>query len=276
MNSLVKKERYKLSMSEIHLLLKEAIEIIDHAAKETDSVYYLHAGTALGAIRHNDLIPWDEDADVIIPLPCYAKLIGYLRNNDLGKFRILYREQYSSKMQAKLVLKDQDEDLMCVDLFPLIGFPNDREKQIELDKKSARIRKIYANKRVRYSYSNSWIKKVLKDLFSLYYSFYSDQYLYRQFDKILYQYDFESSELVTNPCGKYSLKNVIPKSWYGSPILHNLGNKEYPIPQQIDKYLKHYYKNYMKVPLKDEQDTMMNKPKYFIGTKEQYNYVFNH
>ena len=136
------KERIKLSMDDIHLLLREAIEIIDQAAKDTGSVYYLHAGTALGAIRHNDLIPWDEDADVIVPLPCYDKLVGYLKNKDLGKFRILYREKYSSKMQAKLVLKDQDEDLMCVDLFPLIGFPKDKETQMELDKKFKTDRKV--------------------------------------------------------------------------------------------------------------------------------------
>lgn len=270
------KEKFRLSMNDIHLLLREAIEIIDKAAKETKSVYYLHAGTALGAIRHNDLIPWDEDADVIVPLPCYDKLVGYLKNKDLGKFRILYREKHSSKMQAKLVLKGQDEDLMCVDLFPLIGFPKDKETQIALDKKSSKIRRIYANKRVRYSPSSNFFKKILKNLYSFYYCFYSDSYLYRQFDKILYNCDYATTELVTNPCGKYSLKNVIPKSWYGTPTNHIFGQKSYPIPEKIDEYLRHYYKDYMKVPPKEEQDRMMNEPKYFIGTKEQYNYVFNH
>lgn len=271
-----RKERFRLSMDDIHLLLREAIEIIDQAAKETGSVYYLHAGTALGAIRHNDLIPWDEDADVIVPLPCYNKLVGYLKNHDLGKFRILYREKYSSKMQAKLVLKDQNEDLMCIDIFPLIGFPKDKEAQMDLDKKAATIRRIYANKRVRYSPSASIIKKILKDLFSFSYCFFSDNYLYRQFDKILYNCDFATSELVTNPCGKYSLKNVIPKDWYGTPTNHVLGGKSYPIPEKIDKYLKHYYKDYWKVPSREEQDRMLNEPKYYVGTKEQYEYVFNH
>lgn len=269
-------ERFKLTMDDIHLLLREAIEIIDQAAKETGSTYYLHAGTALGAIRHKDLIPWDEDADVIVPLPCYDKLVGYLKNKELGKFRILYREKYSTKMQAKLVLKDQHEDLMCIDLFPLIGFPEDKEEQKKLDLKSAKIRNIYANKRLRYSSSDSWWKKVLKDIYSFYYSLHSDKSLYRQFDEILYKYDFNTAKLVTNPCGKYSLKNVIPKEWYGTPAYHQLGAKEYPIPEHIEEYLTHYYKNYMKVPPKEEQDRLMNEPKYFVGTKEQYDYVFNH
>ena len=269
-------EKFKLSMEDIHLLLREAIEIIDQAAKATGATYYLHAGTALGAVRHNDLIPWDEDADVIIPITCYNDLVKYLQEKDLGKFRILYREKYSTKMQAKLVLKDQDEDLMCIDLFPLIGFPADKEKQKEIDDKSSKIRRIYANKRLRYSYSNAWWKKVLKDIYSFYFSLHSDKSLYRQFDEILYKYDFKEAELVTNPCGKYSLKNVIPKEWYGTPVYHQLGEKEYPIPEQIEKYLTHYYKDFMKVPPKEEQDRLMNEPKYFLGTKEQFNYVFNH
>lgn len=265
-----------LTMDEIHQLLREALSIIDSASKETGTVYYLHAGTALGAIRHCDLIPWDEDADVIIPLPGYIQLINYLKNKDLGKFNLLYREKRATRMQAKMVLKGQDEDLICVDLFPLIGFPKDKNEQVKLDSKAARIRRIYAYKRLEYTESSNFAKKLIKKIISLLLSVYTDKYLYSQFDYIMYKYDFESSELVTNPCGKYSLKNIIPKSWYGTPRYHEFGDAIYPIPSSIHEYLSHYYGEYLKVPSPEVQSEMVNNPKYFVGTQKQYNDVFSY
>lgn len=268
--------KISLTMDEIHQLLHEAIEIIDSVSKEIGVVYYLHAGTALGAVRHCDLIPWDEDADIIVPFSDYNRLIEYLKIKDLGKFHLLYREKKATRMQAKIVLKGQDEDLICVDLFPLIGFPKDKKEQMKLEKKAIRIRKIYAYKRLKYTKSSNCIKRLIKESISFLLSIYTDKYLYSQFDEILYMYDFDSSEFVTNPCGKYGLKNVVPKSWYGTPSYHKFGDGMYPIPSNIHEYLFHYYGEYMKVPSQEVQFEMINKSKYFFGTQKQYNDVFNY
>lgn len=47
-------------------LLLEMLADFDKICKEHDIHYQLFAGTALGAVRHQGFIPWDDDVDVIL------------------------------------------------------------------------------------------------------------------------------------------------------------------------------------------------------------------
>ncbi|MBR6159216.1 MAG: LicD family protein, partial [Lachnospiraceae bacterium] len=49
--------------SEVMKILEATINICDR----NDILYYAQAGTVLGAIRHHGPIPWDYDADIIVP-----------------------------------------------------------------------------------------------------------------------------------------------------------------------------------------------------------------
>lgn len=264
-------EKMYLNISDLHRLLIKMLKIIDDAAKKTSSKYYLHAGTALGAIRHHDLIPWDDDADVIIPIVDYRRMISYLGSQDLGIFKLLYREKNATRMQAKLVLKGQSEDLVCIDLFPMIGLPNNKKLQVKLDMISSRIRWIYMYKKLRLSKSDKLWKRVIKNCVSLPFCVFPDKLLYKWFDqKVLYKYEFEASQYVTNPCGKYGIKNIIPKKWYGEGGKGKINENYFPIPSDIERYLTHYYGDYLKCPDKFYQEKMISLKKEFTGTREEF------
>lgn len=60
----------KLQRVELDLLIS-----FDAFCKENDIEYFLEGGTALGAIRHQGFIPWDDDVDVGMFRDAFSKLV---------------------------------------------------------------------------------------------------------------------------------------------------------------------------------------------------------
>lgn len=64
------KEYLKESHRQLKILLKE----FDRVCTEYGLKYYLICGALIGAVRHKDLIPWDDDADVAMTRTDYEEL----------------------------------------------------------------------------------------------------------------------------------------------------------------------------------------------------------
>ncbi|MBQ8959020.1 MAG: LicD family protein [Bacteroidales bacterium] len=105
------KQKYSPDGSSLRILqlkMLEEVRILDKICKENGLTYYLSSGTALGAVRHQGFIPWDDDMDIALPEKDYCKLVSILRH-------------YKSE---KYVLHD-----CCSDFNYISGFPKFREKE---------------------------------------------------------------------------------------------------------------------------------------------------
>lgn len=69
----------KISPEERKTLLVNLLIIIDKICRDNGIKYSLIGGSLIGAIRHNGIIPWDDDIDIILFPDDYKRLIDLLK-----------------------------------------------------------------------------------------------------------------------------------------------------------------------------------------------------
>lgn len=115
----------------LHDALKELVEDFDQICNRAGVTFFLIYGTLLGAARHQDIIPWDDDVDLGMFRDDYEKLIMYFKNNNENGYALYCAETSKAHTQifAKLVRTDNKykglskyynhERGLCIDIFPL-------------------------------------------------------------------------------------------------------------------------------------------------------------
>ena len=105
------KEKYSPEGSALRGLQREMLDellVLDKVCKENGLTYYLSSGTALGAVRHQAFIPWDDDLDIALPEKDYHKLVAILSRFESDEY----------------VLHDRHSDFNYIN-----GFPKFRRKE---------------------------------------------------------------------------------------------------------------------------------------------------
>ena len=121
-----------IELKQLHNKILEIAEYFDQFCKENDIVYYLMGGTALGAMRHEGFIPWDDDFDVFMDSENYNKLLGiveekldnerfYFQREDTEEWGLYFskiRMNGTTFIEKDLINRDMHHgiyiDIMCL------------------------------------------------------------------------------------------------------------------------------------------------------------------
>jgi phosphorylcholine metabolism protein LicD len=70
------RDRYNTVIDKIRCISTNILSMIDHLSKQYNFNYFLAYGTLIGAVRHRDFIPWDDDIDIMMTQEDLYKLIA--------------------------------------------------------------------------------------------------------------------------------------------------------------------------------------------------------
>lgn len=265
----------KALQAKLHEIFRFAIELIEKKGLS----YWTCGGTTLGAVRHKNIIPWDDDIDIYMPREDYEKLMAD-RQELLGtKYRLftLGDKGYSSPF-AKLVdintswWETKKVPLVLgvfVDIFPLDFFDWSKEMITKEQYKSSRLYYRYYYTLCNFSHEEYW---------ALFKGFHFGD-LYRKLSAKLYSSEkalrllLEQEKKMAKANGhKYCVcftqweGRIFDAEWFDGYTSCDFNDYSVRNPKNSDSYLKLLYGDYMKLPPEDKRVSQHNQ--FYVNLKE--------
>ena len=229
--------------------------------------YFCAGGTAIGAVRHQGMIPWDDDIDVFMPRPDYDRFLKLAAHSMPEGYEVLspyatkdYPMYFAKMCNARTTLLE-NERIPCVfglyiDIFPLDGACDDVETCYREKRRFKRL----MNKLEAVSTHNSfgeyvglltkrreWGRFAVKTVAFCCRSWLR-QWLLKQMDSIAYGHDYALSSRVVTYSGAYQRQEIYPKAWLETPQMFAFEGLMVNLPHDYDAYLRHFFGDYMTLP----------------------------
>lgn len=231
--------------------------------------WFVCGGTAIGAVRHNDFIPWDDDIDIYMPRKDYNKLLSLKRDIESSTNLELLDIDDNGYTQwfAKFVDKGSTtiENMavpyvygVWVDVFPL-DFSS--KGLSEISDISVKYKELFL------SYQKSILPINIK---SILYSLKSFQFsstisniiahcskrrrsqLKKEFKLFVESLQYEKGYYMVSFCER---GRVFDPKWFESSEWVRFGNYQVRVPSGYDAYLKSVFGDYMRLPSEENRVT---------------------
>lgn len=135
----------------------EMLDEIDAFCRANNIRYSIAFGTLLGAIRHKGFIPWDDDVDIMMPLPDLIRFKETFKSENLEYMDVdsnMYFEFPFSRVVNKKTYSPTGVTFkaygICIDLYVIIGLPKDEDSFWKEAIKRYKIRENYRVWRSRF------------------------------------------------------------------------------------------------------------------------------
>ncbi len=248
-------------------IIIDCMQAFDRLCREHHIPYYCIGGTAIGVVRHQGMIPWDDDIDVGIPRPDYDRLLALCQTMNLGNYEMMTPQQEGypynfAKFCNKQTTLVEYANVPCmhgiyIDVFPIDGTAPTKEEAVRLVKRYTRWRNKINAALTRHTLKEffaltlkpgEWGRATVQILSVLLGRERMRKFILRRMNKIISTYDYKDATLIVNYNGFYAAREIFPKAW--SNKLIEMPFEGFPVymMEGYDNYLRNVYNDYMQLP----------------------------
>ena len=238
---------------------------IDDFCKTNQIRYYLSGGTCLGAVRHHGFIPWDSDADIMLPRANYLRFLCLFAEEFKGIYYVgsLYTDQtwhlqyaricdLNSELKSKTIKESRQG--VRVDVFPIDGLPEGRMSQIFYYKK-LKMLCMLRNSSIREGFLPQEQYRTIKKLAAIFTRLIGPVWFAKQMDRYAAGFDYNNSKYVGASLAiHYGAREIILKEYMDKEVRVLFVDREFPIPVGFHKYLTNLYDDYAVIPEDAEKE----------------------
>jgi len=255
-----------MTLEDVHKVLYDILVDIHEFCVKNDIKYSLSGGSLLGAVRHNGIIPWDDDIDIQMSRPEYERFIHTYKSK--RGYQLFSRElqgcedveiAFARVCEMEKTIVDtgvgpwrKEETGLWIDVFPMDGAPdNEKEAHRKISKMYFFWRILLVSRgRLPIVYSQAKGLKMKLRLFMkkcLAWCVPTD--FAQRYINMCQEYSFERSSYLANyTTMQYKFREWQPKSPMEKFVLHKFEDGEFYIMEDYNTSLSHLYGNYMELP----------------------------
>ena len=269
-------------LSDIQQETLNLLRIFDGFCREHQISYFIAGGTLLGAVRHRGFIPWDDDADVVMPRSEYEKFRRQLAQHPVhGCFFIAGDEEpgnphthsrfctrESNFFAREMPLAELNRSL-GIDVFILDGAPDCFIKRMIHHWMTffyLHAALLFANgSSGRRMFGKFLLMLMLKPFFSL-------EKLKSKSRDWTCRYSDKPTRYLVCPGGRYGYKKeLFPREMFASFIELEFEDIKLPAPENFKEYLTgHYGQDHLQIP-----DPIPVVEKHYIRNEEHHTADFS-
>lgn len=261
----------KMTDSEMKQCLINNLLYFDQFCRKHNIYYVLGYGSLIGAVRHNGMIPWDDDIDILMFRSDYDKLKSLFNSYSTNNYKFIdytfdssYPLPFGKIVDTNTVIEEEQFSYkitdygLYIDVFPLDKIPYESRNKIL--KKISMYQKIIA---FPYYKDKIFFKRLFKKSFAIFHLLFGLKNIIVKYDMMCQKYNNDTTidEYIVN-WPAYKGKEIYKYSDLINGKTVKFDGINVNIPKNYDAILSKTYGDYMKIPKESDRKSRHNTKAY--------------